>query len=211
MLQTVFLDRDGVINRKRPEGDYVTTWEEFEFLPDAAVGLRLLHEAGLRLIVVTNQRGIALGRLSEADLQEIHQRMRAELAQCGVHLDGIYHCPHDRGQCDCRKPALGLFLKARHDFPGIDFAKSAMVGDSVTDLEAGTRLGCRCFLVADPTRRDAILVEAKQQGLAAPHCVPSLVNVAEILLPVVRPRPGAMPILSWNRPESSEWTSECDQ
>jgi D-glycero-D-manno-heptose 1,7-bisphosphate phosphatase len=211
MVQTVFLDRDGVINRKLPEGDYVTRWEEFEFLPDAASGLRLLKEAGLRLIVITNQRGIALGRLTEADLEEIHQRMRAELVQCGVRLDAIYHCPHDRGQCDCRKPAVGLFLKARHDFPDIDFAQSVMVGDSVTDLEAGNRLGCRCFLVAGAEWRDAILVEAQQLGLAAPHCVPSLMKVAETLLPLVRPRPGAMPMLSRNRQEASERNRECEQ
>jgi D-glycero-D-manno-heptose 1,7-bisphosphate phosphatase len=181
-VQTVFLDRDGVINRKRPEGRYVTRWEEFEFLPGSEEGLRLFQEAGLRLVVVTNQRGIALGQFSEEDLEDIHQRMRSELAQLGIRLDGIYYCPHDTAQCDCRKPATGLFLRAQQDCPEIDFARSAMVGDSLSDLEAGTRLGCRCYLVADPPRRDVILAEVHKRRLSVPAWAPSLREVAGLLV-----------------------------
>jgi D-glycero-D-manno-heptose 1,7-bisphosphate phosphatase len=147
---TVFLDRDGTINVKMPEGRYVERWEDFAFLPGAKAAIRRLNEAGLRVIVVTNQRGIALGRLSEADLAEIHRLMSAELAAAGARVDAIYHCPHDHGECDCRKPGTGMFLQAQVDYPGITFEDSAVVGDSLSDMQAGARLGCRTILI-DPT------------------------------------------------------------
>jgi D-glycero-D-manno-heptose 1,7-bisphosphate phosphatase len=181
---TVFLDRDGVLNRKRPEGEWVTRWEEFEWLPGALRALRCLHRAGLRLIVITNQRGVALGRLREADLAALHHRLRARLAVEGVSLAGIYACPHDRDCRTCRKPGTGLFLRARQDFPDIDFPASLLVGDSLSDMEAGSRVGCRCFLVADGGRREAVLGEARRRGLTIHGQAPSLYEVAaRFLLP----------------------------
>lgn len=147
--KTVFLDRDGVINRKRLEGDYVKCWTEFEFLPKAKDALRLLTEAGWRLIVVTNQRGIARGLMTESDLREIHQRMQAELTAVGASIAAIYYCPHEEGQCDCRKPRPGMLLQAKQDYPDIDFVRSVVIGDSLTDLEAGARLGCRAILITE--------------------------------------------------------------
>jgi D-glycero-D-manno-heptose 1,7-bisphosphate phosphatase len=188
-MRTVFLDRDGVLNRKRPEGQYVTRWEEFEFLPRAAEGLHLLQEAGLRLIVVTNQRGVALGRLSEADLEAIHRRMAGELAQAGVRLAAVYHCPHDRGRCDCRKPGTGLFLRAQADFPDTDFGQSAVVGDSLSDLEAAARLDCPGYLVAEGQRREEVLGEARRQGIPVQASAPSLYDLVEkklLLAPVCK-------------------------
>jgi D-glycero-D-manno-heptose 1,7-bisphosphate phosphatase len=162
-LRTVFLDRDGVINRKRPGGDYVKSWEEFQFLPQVKEALRLLKEAGMRVVVVTNQRGIARRVMSVANLQEIHERMLTELAAAGASCDAIYFCPHDVGECTCRKPQTGMFLQVQKDFPDIDFSRSAMVGDSLTDIEAGASLGCRTFLIVD----DPQIVDGTQAGSGA--------------------------------------------
>lgn len=145
-LDTVFLDRDGVINRRLP-ADYVKSWDEFEFLPRAKEALRLLTAARLRLIITTNQRGIARGLMSEHDLRAIHARMLDELAAAGAQIAAVYHCPHDRGECACRKPQPGLLLAAKRDFPDVDFARAVMIGDAPSDIEAGKRAGCRTIFV----------------------------------------------------------------
>lgn len=147
-IDTVFLDRDGVINRRLPD-DYVKSWKEFEFLPNVKEALAELSKNNLRLIVITNQRGIALGLMTEQELASIHARMIAELNKAGVKITAIYHCPHDRNQCDCRKPQTGLFLKAKQDFPEIDFARSVMIGDSVSDIEAGLKAGCHTIFIGE--------------------------------------------------------------
>ncbi len=146
--KTIFLDRDGVINRKIDD-DYVKSWDEFEFLPNAKEALKILTENDFRLIVVTNQRGIARGWMTEVDLHEVHTRMLSELKNYGAEIAGIFHCPHDKDQCDCRKPLTGLFLQAQQKFPAIDFTKAIMVGDSSSDIEAGNALGCRTIFVND--------------------------------------------------------------
>lgn len=142
----MFLDRDGVINRRIP-GDYVRTWGQFRFLRGARAGLRLLHEAGFLLIVFTNQRGIARGLMTEEDLVEIHRRMRAELGRAGAPLDAIFHCPHDEDAgCGCRKPRPGMLARAIERF-GVNPALSWVIGDSPADLEAGRGVGVPGILV----------------------------------------------------------------
>jgi len=182
-IKTVFLDRDGVINRKMPEGDYVKCWEEFEFLPGAPEALRQLKEAGLRLILVTNQRGIARGRMTEEDLKEIHRRMQTELARFQASFDAIYYCPHEEGTCDCRKPRDGLFRQAQRDFPDIDFASSVVVGDSLTDMEVGTRLGCWTILIADEASEKRLCDEAAARGIRIDAVAPSLFEAVKLLIP----------------------------
>src|SRR4051794_28689346 len=135
---TVFLDRDGTINVKAPEGDYVKSPEEFDFLPGAVEAIGALREAGRRIVVVTNQRGIARGLMTEDDLAAIHARM---LEATGP-LDAIYHCPHDDGQCDCRKPKPGMLLRAAADL-GLRLEDAVTVGDSDSDMQAGTAAGTR--------------------------------------------------------------------
>jgi D-glycero-D-manno-heptose 1,7-bisphosphate phosphatase len=177
---TVFLDRDGVINRKPPEGDYVERWEQFEFLPGAIAALAALSSAGIRTIVVTNQRGVALCRMTMADVDEIHRRMQAELAAHGAECAAVLVCPHDKGTCDCRKPGLGLFLQAQALMPEIEMSRSVVIGDSATDLLAGYRLGCPSFLVGDATALARILAEhryVRVAGLAS-----SLLDVVTLRL-----------------------------
>lgn len=153
-LQTVFLDRDGVINRKMPEGQYVTGWEHFELLPGVPEAIAALNRKGLRVVVVTNQRGIALGLYTAADVEQIHESLQLALAESGAHVDGFYFCPHDKRQCECRKPGPGLFEQAKADFPEITPETSVIIGDSLSDIEFGHNLGMRTiFIEGDPEHR----------------------------------------------------------
>jgi D-glycero-D-manno-heptose 1,7-bisphosphate phosphatase len=149
---TVFLDRDGTINRKAPEGEYVRSPEEVSLLDGAADAIARLRGSGARVVVVTNQRGVALGRMSLTDLADVHTELERQLTTAGAALDAIYSCPHDADSCDCRKPEPGLFLRAADDHPAIDLRGSAMVGDSVIDVEAGARLAMTTVLLSDPPR-----------------------------------------------------------
>ena len=139
---TLFLDRDGVINKKI-EGDYVRSWDQFEFLPGVFEALQNLSKIFGRIIIVTNQRGIGRGFMTEKDLQDIHSKMLAEFSKYNIQIHGIYYCPHDyeKEECNCRKPKIGMALQAKKDFPDIDFEKSFMVGDSEEDMKFGRTLG----------------------------------------------------------------------
>jgi D-glycero-D-manno-heptose 1,7-bisphosphate phosphatase len=138
MTWTVFLDRDGTLNVKAPEGEYVNVPDQLSMLPGAAAAVAELNRAGLRTVLVTNQRGVARGL---TDVAAVHAKLAAELAAQGAHLDAIFFCPHERGECDCRKPGIGMFVQAREADPGIDFARSVMVGDARSDMEAGRAAG----------------------------------------------------------------------
>jgi D-glycero-D-manno-heptose 1,7-bisphosphate phosphatase len=156
IVRYVFLDRDGVLNRKLPEGAYVSDWAQFEWLPGAVEAIARMNRAGLTVIVVSNQRGIALGRVSVEQLELIHGQMRSHLARQGARLDAIYYCPHDQGECNCRKPDIGLFEQARKDFPEVNADNSAVIGDSLSDIQAGRKLGMRTiFIEGEPDRQKA--------------------------------------------------------
>jgi D-glycero-D-manno-heptose 1,7-bisphosphate phosphatase len=146
-LRTVFLDRDGVLNLKMPEGRYVTSWRHFELLPGVSEAIARLNQAGLRVLVVTNQRGIALGLYRAADVDAIHAQLQQTLAQHGAHIDGFYFCPHDKHECNCRKPLPGLFEQAQAQFPKIDAATSLIAGDSLSDIEFGRNLGMKTIFI----------------------------------------------------------------
>ncbi len=147
-IKAVLLDRDGVLNRKAPEGSYVGRPEDLELLPGAAEAVRLLNERGILAIVVSNQRGIALGRFSEQDLRNTHAALSAELNKDSAHLDAIYYCPHDYNQCNCRKPKTGLLEQALRDFPQATKDNTILIGDAVADIAAGKAFGIPTILVA---------------------------------------------------------------
>ena len=154
IVRYVFLDRDGVLNRKLPEGAYVSDWAQFQWLPGAVEAVARMNRAGLTVIVVSNQRGIALGRLSVEQLELIHGQLRSRLECQGARLDAIYYCPHDHGECNCRKPDIGLFEQAAKDFPEVDANNSVVIGDSLSDIQAGRRLGMRTlFIQGEPDRQ----------------------------------------------------------
>jgi len=149
-IHTLFLDRDGVVNEKLPEGRYVTGWDSFRILPGVLEAIRLLNQSGLRVIVVSNQRGIALGLYTSEDVQAIHDNFQSLLHGQGAHVDAFYFCPHDKSKCDCRKPLTGMFDQAVAEFPGITAVGSVMIGDSISDIEFGRRLGMTTvFLESD--------------------------------------------------------------
>jgi D-glycero-D-manno-heptose 1,7-bisphosphate phosphatase len=143
--KAAFIDRDGVINEER---NYVHRIEDFVLLPGVAEGLKLLSDAGYRLIVVTNQAGIARGYYDQAAMELLHRHLRELLARRDVKLDAIYFCPHHpQGcvaglaiECDCRKPAPGMLLQAARDFD-IDLAASVLIGDKLSDVLAGKQAG----------------------------------------------------------------------
>jgi histidinol-phosphate phosphatase family protein len=148
-IEHVFLDRDGVLNSKPGQGRFVTRWDEFHLLPGVEDALAKLNRSGRKVIVVTNQRGVALGLYSLENLAQMHHHLREQLAAHGAHLDAIYVCPHNDGECNCRKPLTGLFEQAFRDFPRACAENSVMIGDSLRDIQAGRSLGMRTVLVDD--------------------------------------------------------------
>lgn len=147
-----FLDRDGVINY---DAGYLHDWSEFRFLPGVVDALRQLQTLGYRLIVITNQSGIARGMYTESAYQALTARLKDALREQGVTLAQVYHCPHHpdgsvpeyRLDCGCRKPRIGMIEQALRDFD-IDMAASILVGDKPSDIEAGSAAGVgRRFLV----------------------------------------------------------------
>ena len=152
MKRAAFLDRDGVINRKAPEGQYVTRWEEMEFLPGTGEAIRLLNGAGFFVVVVSNQRCVAKGLITAAELESLHARMLREFLAADARIDAVYYCPHEnQPPCSCRKPKPGMILEAAraHD---IDLATSWMIGDSKHDVEAGRSAGCSTARVIEGHR-----------------------------------------------------------
>ncbi len=137
---TLFLDRDGVINEE-VVGSYVTSWEEFQFCPGALDALARLSSVFGRLVVVTNQRGVGRGVMTMESLREIHKNMRTEIVDNGGRIDRIYAATAVSDEDHNRKPNTGMGLQSREDFPQIDFRKSVMVGNSISDMEFGKRLG----------------------------------------------------------------------
>jgi histidinol-phosphate phosphatase family protein len=137
---TLFLDRDGVINM-RILGGYVQKWEQFEFLPGVQEALKLLSTGFSRIIVVSNQQGIGKGLMTTEELEILHGKMIAEIESYGGRIDRVYYSPHlEKEGSVIRKPNVGMALMARKEFPGINFKRSLMVGDSISDMVFGKRL-----------------------------------------------------------------------
>jgi D-glycero-D-manno-heptose 1,7-bisphosphate phosphatase len=134
MNRAVFLDRDGVINEKAAPGDYIRSVEQFRLLPNIAEWIRLFNALGHLVIVVTNQRGVARGLMTDEALSAIHKRMVDDLASRHAHIDDIFSCTHSADSCECRKPKPGLVYAARDKW-SIDLAHSLLLGDSESDRE----------------------------------------------------------------------------
>jgi D-glycero-D-manno-heptose 1,7-bisphosphate phosphatase len=181
----VFLDRDGTLNVKPPDGEYIERPEALELLPGAAEAVRMLNRAGLWAGVVTNQRGVALGRMSLQDLDSVHKRLRHLLDLEGAFIDAIYVCPHGLGACECRKPRPGLLLRAKREHPELDFARAAIIGDSSSDMQTGEQLGLTTMLISETGGDQAA------PDVAADHVVADLVQAASLLIEAGRSSVGA--------------------
>jgi histidinol-phosphate phosphatase family protein len=153
---TLFLDRDGVINERNFEG-YISAVHDFIFLPHAIEGLKSLSQQFSNIIVVTNQQGIAKGVMSEQTLNEIHQHMIESLKKEGITITKVYFASNLRAaENDRRKPNGAMALEAKNDFPGIDFSRSVMVGDTTSDLKFGMNLGMKTVLIQSKEKVDII-------------------------------------------------------
>ena len=144
---TLFLDRDGVINKRIP-GAYVEKVEQFNFFPNLAEHFKILNKFFSRVIVVTNQQGIGKELMTHEDLAVVHDYMLFEIEMNDGVVDAVYYCP-ELADFDppCRKPNPGMALEAKTNFPDIDFKNSLMVGDSESDIQFGNRLGMKTLLV----------------------------------------------------------------
>ncbi len=135
----LFLDRDGVIIENR--ADYVRTWEDVVFYPRALEALRLLRDAPYAIVIVTNQSAVGRGIITLEEAESINRRVAAHIRAHGGRVDGLYMCPHAPSEgCACRKPQPGMLLQAARDLH-LDLARSWMVGDALTDVQAGQAAG----------------------------------------------------------------------
>jgi len=145
---TLFLDRDGVINEKI-DGDYIKNWSEFSFTFKAIESLAILSTIFDKIFVVTNQRGVGKGLMNENDLLLIHDNMLKSIEAKSGRIDKVYYCIDVLDSSEFRKPNIGMALKAKLDFPSIEFKKSIMIGDSESDMIFGETLGMICFRIID--------------------------------------------------------------
>jgi len=176
----VLLDRDGVINRRVPSG-YVTSWDQFHFLPRVLDGLRFLAEHGYIALVISNQACVGKGLLSSNDLETITRRFLLEVALTGGNIGHVYYCKHkEEDRCGCRKPLPGLLLRARveHHF---EPEETFFIGDSKSDMAAAEAAGCPSVLI----RRDAFL-ERHIPGASRPIITSNLYEAAELVVALQR-------------------------
>lgn len=162
-----FFDRDGIVNRA-PGPGYVESWEDFYLQPEFPVVLKKVTDAGYAAAIITNQRCVARGIITEEVLLDMHRRLMEMLKQeHGLELLDIYYCPHERDTCDCRKPQPGMLIRAASEY-NIDLHESWVVGDQQTDIETGKRAGCRTIYVTDdPQCNDADLTVASMKELVS--------------------------------------------
>jgi D-glycero-D-manno-heptose 1,7-bisphosphate phosphatase len=172
-FDAVFLDRDGTINVKPPEGSYVCSPSQLRLLPGAGEAIRALNNAGLLVLVVTNQRGVALLRMTLSDVHEVHRSLADQLARFGARVDGFYICPHADESCGCRKPEPGLLVQASHDYPALRLGRTVLIGDSETDIKAAAAVGASAVRLAP---------EGAQS--AARYLFPDLASAVSALFPL---------------------------
>lgn len=195
----VFLDRDGTLVE---EMEFLVDPDKLRLFPGAAAAVRRLNDAGLPVVIVTNQSMIARGLASEQQLALVHERLIAMLAREGARLDGIYYCPHHpdigelpyRAVCDCRKPLPGLLNQAAADL-GLDLGNSAMVGDSLRDLEAGAAAGCSTLILVRTGHGAAEEAMTRAAKFASPATIcDNLVAAVDRILS--QPQPANQPSVS---------------
>ncbi len=170
MRPAIFLDRDGTLN---DDVGYLYECEKWRWLPGAVEALALFAQKGYALVVITNQSGIARGYYTAADVHTLHTWLNATLNKQGLHIDAFYYCPHHpdfSGPCSCRKPSPYLLYQAAQDLD-LDLSRSFMIGDKMSDVQAGLAAGCAAYLI------DEKKPELLQEGQGAQR-VPSLLAAA---------------------------------
>jgi len=181
MEKAVFLDRDGTIIE---DIGYPHERSKIKFLPRVSKAVRLLNENGFKVIVVTNQAGVARGYFTEETVKEINKYIQESLAKERAFIDKIYYCPHHvegvieeyRKECYCRKPNPGMIEKAAHDF-GIDLENSFVIGDKSSDIEAGCRAGCKTILLTAENPS----INGKETAVTSDYTAPDLYEAVKWL------------------------------
>jgi histidinol-phosphate phosphatase family protein len=151
---TLFIDRDGVINHEKKD-DYIHSWEEFKFYEGVKDAFKIFDKKFGKIILVTNQRGVAKGLTKKEDLLLIHQNMISEIEQAGGRIDKVYYCAEM--ESPNRKPNPGMGLQAMKDFNSIDLSKSVMIGNTLSDMKFGRNLGVSINIFLPTTRKDVDL------------------------------------------------------
>jgi len=182
MERAIFLDRDGTIVE---DVGYLGECDKIKFLPKVGEAIKLLNENGFKVIIITNQAGVARGYFTEETVKEVNRHIKESLAKERAFIDMIYYCPHHvegiigkyKEECYCRKPNPGMIEKAVSEF-GIDLTDSFTIGDKISDIEAGRRAGCKTILLADedPPRNE------REDALMPDHIVPGLYEAAKWLV-----------------------------
>ncbi len=176
-VKAVFLDRDGVINENR--ADYVKDWAEFRFLPGSLEAIARLSRAGVKVFVITNQAIVNRGVVSCDTVDAINLRMMAEIQRWGGRVEAVAYCPHRAEEhCHCRKPEPGLLLGLARDY-GLDLKDAAVVGDALTDVEAGLAVECRAILVMTGRGREqlAMAMATGRRGFSVARDLPTAVDL----------------------------------
>lgn len=162
--KVVFLDRDGVINKRPPVHQYVSCRDEMIVLPGAAEAIRRLNEAGFFVFVVSNQRGVNRGIMTMDDVNDVHCYLNQLLSESNAHIDKFYVCPHGNNECECRKPKPGLLYQAEKDLKqkglDIDKSKSYLIGDADTDIQAGEAYGVKSIRIGEEINQLKSLADA---------------------------------------------------
>jgi D,D-heptose 1,7-bisphosphate phosphatase len=173
--QAVFLDRNGTINH---DYGYVGKPEEFHLLEGVGEAVRIFNRIGAKVIVISNQSGIARGYFTKEDVERVNEKMREELAKWGARIDAVYFCPHHPSEgCECRKPKSALFKKAAEEFC-LDLRECVLIGDKISDIEAAKRIGAFSILVLTGHGEE----ELKREGAKPDLVVPSLLDAAKSFL-----------------------------
>lgn len=187
MDKIVFLDRDGTINK---EVDYLYRPEDLVILPEVTGALRRLKEHGFRLVVVTNQAGVARGYYKEEDVMILHEALNRRLSKEGAEIDQFFYCPHHpvhgiseyKTECHCRKPETGMFEMAEAFFQ-VDKAHSYMIGDKLLDTEAGSRYGVSSILVGTGYGKGIYdSMKEEERSAAFAYYAPSMKEAADYIL-----------------------------
>lgn len=174
--RTLLLDRDGTLNHKSAPGEYVNSWRDFKWIPESRIALKSLAEHGFRFIVITNQAGVAVGKTTSLDLEDIHHRLRRDLARDGIEVLDIYSCTdHWKSQSEYRKPNAGMFFRAssEHDFR---LDRVMYVGDDLRDGIAAGNAGCKCALVSLSPTHEQLDKSVEVVGKTLLDVVPNIIQ-----------------------------------
>lgn len=179
-LETVFLDRDGVINRD--SAAYIKSWHEFDFLPGSLDAIRDLTASGFNILVVTNQSAVGRGLISSETLAGIHRNMRSAIRRHGGRIRDVFFCPHAPGAgCDCRKPRPGLIRQAQQRY-GVDLAAAVMIGDSARDIACARRAGCALAVRVKSGIQNSLQQQPAGGETDADHVARDLLDAARWLI-----------------------------